>query len=588
MPRISESTINEILSKIDIVDLVSEQVALSKKGKSYFGLCPFHSENTPSFSVEPNRKIFNCFSCGEKGNAITFLQKTKNLSFVEAVDALAERTNVQLDIDTYQKEDPNKPYYTINQEALNFYKMFLNSTKEGKTARSYLKQRDITEEMIDYFDLGLAPNAYDVLTKTLTKKDILHADLFDLGLIKQNDKDEFYDLFRERIMIPIKDEKNNTVAFSGRIYTNKDNAPKYINSPQTKVFTKSDVLYNLNNAIKHIKQNNRAILYEGYMDVFASYKADLKEAVASMGTSLTRNQVSLIKRYTDNIVICYDGDPPGIEAAGRAIKLCKSVNLSIKVVVLPDKLDPDDYIEKHGKKALNTYIENNWLDPIEFNYQKENMDIDFSKMLDIERFKKTIFDLIKNTSHSIIERYIQKLATDTGISVESIKQDFSQYTKRNYKNITRPQVVTIEIEDKYKQAEMKLINYFIKNKKYIVNYHNEFEEMFFIDQRVYELKNKIEEYYLEMGDDVDSLVDVDPKAYFDDAQLNFYNIKIKNHHQVELYDEEYQDFIDVLKKYIINVKITDYEKEIQLSTSNTEKIKLAEYRDLLLKEDKHG
>ena len=198
MAKISDAVISEILSKTDIVDLISEKVSLSKKGKSYFGLCPFHNEKTPSFSVEPERKIFNCFSCGEKGNAIGFLQKTENLSFVEAVENLADRANVSIDFSKYKKDNPNKKLLEINQAASDFYKLYLNSTKHGVVAKEYLKNRGISDEVIDKFDIGLSPNDFDLLYKTLTEKGNLVSDLHDLGLVKQGKEENFYDLFRER------------------------------------------------------------------------------------------------------------------------------------------------------------------------------------------------------------------------------------------------------------------------------------------------------------------------------------------------------------------------------------------------------
>ena len=291
MPRISEETIQEILEKTDIVDVIGETVTLSKQGKSYFGLCPFHSEKTASASAAPERKNYNCFSCGEKGNAITFLQKTGNLSFVEAVEELAYRANMNLDFTAFKQENPYSRLYTINQDALNFYKLYLSNTKQGQTAKEYLHNRGLSNDILQEFELGLAPNEYSLLTKTLTAKGTLVSDLYDFGLVKQSQNDSFYDLFRERIIFPIHDEHGNVVAFSGRTYLEGDTSAKYINSPQTKLFTKSNIVYNLHKAINEIKKTNRVVLFEGYMDVIAAYRANVKDAVASMGTSLTKEQV---------------------------------------------------------------------------------------------------------------------------------------------------------------------------------------------------------------------------------------------------------------------------------------------------------
>jgi DNA primase len=588
MPKISEEVINDIIAKTDIVDIIGEQVALSKKGKSYFGLCPFHSEKTPSFSVEPERKIYNCFSCGEKGNPITFLQKTKNLSFVEAVEVLADKANVNIDITKYKKENPYQKLYNINQEAMQFYRLYLSNTKDGIKAQEYLKNRDISDEIIQKFDLGLAPSEYDLLTKTLTNKGVLESDLFDLGLIKQNNNDVFYDLFRKRIIFPIKDDKNQVVAFSGRIYEQSENQPKYINSPQTKVFTKSHVLYNLNNAVQAIKNNDRVVLFEGYMDVIAAYRAGIKESVASMGTSLTQDQVKLMKKYTNNVTICYDGDAAGIEATSRAINMFRNENMDVQIVVLPDALDPDDYIGKYSEEALSKFINEKWLDPIAFEYYKNNLDIDFTKMLDIERFKKMVFDLIKNTSHTIIESYIEKLSKDTNLSIESIRQDFEQYTKRNIRNITARKIQNIGIDNKYVVAERKLINYFIDDVKYLTRFNKEMGDIFYIDERVRDIKHIIEDlYYFREDKSKTSIVIEEFNHALSDEQLQFFEKRIM-YKSLELDIAEFRDFLSVMNKYIQKIQKDQWNEQIKVAPTIEEKIKLAEYRDNIIKEEHYG
>ncbi len=590
MQRISEEVIKEVLQKTDIVDIISEKVSLSKKGKSYFGLCPFHNEKTPSFSVEPERKIYTCFSCGEKGNAITFKQKTENITFVEAVEDLAIKANISLDLSSVRRENPNKKYFDINNDALNFYKLFLSSTKQGVIARKYLAKRGITDEVINTFNIGLSSTGFDVLYKTLTEKGILVSDLFDLGLVKQSKKESFYDLFRERIIFPIIDERSNVVGFSGRSYLEADkDSPKYINSPQTKVFTKSRVLYNLNNALNEIKKNDRVVLFEGYMDVIAAYRANVKESVASMGTSLTTEQVKLIKRYTNNVTICYDGDPAGIEATSRAIRLFENERMEVKIILLPDNLDPDDYLTKYSTAELNTYINENWIDKIEFSYLKNNMNIDFSKMLDIEHFKKTIFDLIKNTSNTIIESYIKRLSSDINISLESVRQDFYQYTKRNIQNIGGRAKRTIPIESKYLVAERRLISYFISDIKFVLKFNVEFGEIFYINSTSRDIKHLIEDqHYKNLENNVNSDInEEDLIEILSQDQLHFYNTKVKNK-MIELFDKEYDDLLSTIQDYINSLLQEEIEEKIKNAPTNTEKIELAKYRDVYIKEVQHG
>ena len=590
MPKISKKLIKEVLEKTDIVALISEKVSLSKKGKSYFGLCPFHNEKTPSFSVEPERKIYTCFSCGEKGNAITFKQKTENISFVEAVEDLARKANINLDFSTYKKENPYKKYYDINDDALNLYKLYLSSTKQGSIAKDYLTKRGITTNVINAFNIGLSPNEFDVLYKTLTDKGILVSDLHDLGLVKQGKTKSFYDLFRERIIFPILDEKGNIIGFSGRTYLPTDKtSPKYINSPQTIIFTKSKVLYNLNNALNEIKKNNRVVLFEGYMDVIAAYRADIKESVASMGTSLTIEQVKLMKKYTNNVIICYDGDTAGIEATTRAIRLFENEQMQVKIILLPNNLDPDDYLKKYSASKLKEFINNNWIDKIEFSYLKNNMSIDFSKMIDIERFKKIIFDLIKNTSNTIIESYIKRLASDINVTVESVKQDFYQYTKKNIQTINSRSKRVIPIDSKYLFAERRLISYFLSNIKYILKFNAEFGEVFSINLMSRDIRHVIEEaHYKNLENNKNSEISEDElSTILNQDQLHFYNTKVKNK-MIELFDKEYEDLINTIQDYLkLQVRL-DLEEQIKEAVTIEEKIRLAKYRDVEFKEAKHG
>ena len=528
MPRVSDTLIEEVLHKTDLVDLVSEKVSLSKKGKSYFGLCPFHHEKTASFSVEPERGIYNCFSCGEKGNAITFKQKTENLSFMEALEDLANRAHIDFNFAAYKKENPNKKYYEINLDAKNFYKLYLSNTKQGQIAKEYLKKRGITDDIIQFFDLGLSPNEFDLLHKTLTSKGMLVTDLHDLGLVKESNNDRFYDLFRERIIFPIHNEKGNVVAFSGRTYQEGDDSAKYINSPQTKVFTKSNILYNLHNVINEVKKIDRITLFEGYVDVIAAHRAGIYDGVASMGTSLTKEQVRIIKHYTNNVTICYDGDSAGKEATARAIKLLQAENMAIKVVTLPDRMDPDDYITEYGDKALKEFINNHWQDTFEYQYTSNMANLDFTKMLDLERFKKTVFEMISNSSNSVIEKYILELSKDTKISVDSIKQDFNQYAKKDVSHMRRNYSQKVEMESKFVFAERRMINYFLIDSMYLQKYRQELGPVFFVKSDVGVLVEMIEELYIDFPQAEEQTVDIKEQfiSKLNEAQKMFFFEKV--------------------------------------------------------------
>lgn len=595
MAKISEEKINEILNKTDIVDIIGEKVTLQKKGKSYFGLCPFHNEKTPSFSVEPDRKIYNCFSCGEKGNAITFLQKTSNLSFIEAIEELADRANVAIDLSNLKVENPNQRLYSINEDALNFYKLYLSSTKQGSIAKKYLEDRGIPNDIISDFDFGLAPSEFDLLTKTLTSKGILVSDLYDLGLSKQSKKETFYDLFRDRIIFPIKDERGNTVAFSGRVYLekDKDNA-KYINSPQTKVFTKSNVLYNIHNAINHIKMNNRVVLFEGFMDVIAAYRSGIKESVASMGTSLTKEQVRLMKKYTNNVVICYDGDNPGIEATSRAIKLFKSEQMQVLVVNLEDGLDPDDYIKKYSEDKLRDYINNHSIDTTRFAYNMYLKSTNLDQMLDIEMFKKNVFDLLKGQSHTSIDVYLQKISQDINLSEISVRQDFEQYNRNsNYRDNRKgnyQQISKSHISDKFRNAEKSIINYFISDYRFVEDFNSNFDVLFFISEKARDIKIAIEDlYFYDDFKETKHITMDDLKEALNEDELQYYLNEVKYKNNIALSDAEYMDFKEVLHQYFsVELQLRQIEQEMITASTNGEKIKLAQKRDTMLRTQKGG
>ena len=589
MPKLSDAFIQEVLDKTDIIDIISEKVTLSKKGKSYFGLCPFHNEKTPSFSVEPDRKIYNCFSCGEKGNAVTFLQKTNNISFIEAIEDLAIRANVDMDFTEFKTEHKDKRLFEINEAANTFYKLYLNSTKSGLEAKQYLKERGIKEQIMKYFELGLASNEFDLLHKTLTNQDFLVSDLHDLGLVKKSQTERFYDLFRERIIFPIKDEHGNTVAFSGRTYKQEDDSAKYINSPQTKIFTKSNVLYNLHNAINDIKKNDRVMLFEGYMDVIAAYRANIKESVASMGTSLTKEQIRLLKKYTNNVYICYDGDAPGIEAAGRAVKMAKDERMSVRIVILPNNQDPDDYIKQHGSEALLHYIETAWIDPLEFDYKSKHINIDFTKMLDIEQFKKNIFDMIKDSSNTVIDTYLKRISEDTKLSLESIRQDFSQYTNRSIKRTNFIPKKSIKVTDKYTYAERRLMSYYLDDRKYLFNYNRIFDEVFYVNGEIGQLKYILEEIYLD--NDIKILNQAEIKQSFleslTEAQYDLFMSQCENRY-LQLSVKEYDDCITAMEDYQKKLWYDHIDAQIANADTIKEKIRLQELKLKRLKEDQYG
>ncbi len=466
MARISQRTIDLIKDTADIVDVVSEFVPLQAAGKNMKGLCPFHSEKTPSFFVSKERQIFNCFGCGKKGNAIVFIQEYKNYSFMEALKFLADKYNIELELDDNQlPERSNENLFKANEKALEFFSLNLLNIESGKPAADYLLSRGLTFETIEEFELGFSPNKNTALLDHL-KKDFQALDLMNAGLVNRNQDGNFYDLFRSRIMFPIRDERNKVIAFSGRVFGDSSNPAKYVNTPYTEIFSKGQTLYNLYHALPYARQSKRIVLMEGYMDVIKASMAGIKEAVCSMGTQLTIDQALIIKKHTDDVIICYDGDDPGREAAYKAIKILEKAKLNVKVVVLPNNMDPDEYITKHDD--FIDYLENNQLDQYEFVYRMIIENKNLSVPSDIEVAKNKLFDFFGKTSGMIREIYLKRFAIETGGNYNTVLADYHQsridekimidqkvkLTRIHHQKIEKP---------RYLVAEKTVLNYYLQS-----------------------------------------------------------------------------------------------------------------------------
>jgi len=336
----SKEDIGNIKTHIDIVAIVSEYVTLKRKGKSYWGLCPFHEEKTPSFQVDPARQMYKCFGCGAGGDVINFIMEIKGLSFYDALKELAGSAGIPLHQDKgdRNRSSQKKAYYEANRFAAKFYSEVLFST-EGKSALKYLKDRGIAEDTIKEFSLGYAPDSWDSLVNLLKKKGGQMTIAAKSGLIAENKSGTYYDRFRNRIIFPIIDLGGEVIGFGGRIMGSGE--PKYLNTPETLVFEKRKVLYNLDRAKNHIRTEGATIV-EGYMDVISLYNAGFKTAVATLGTSLTEDHIRLLKRFTDKTRLVFDGDKAGKAAMTRAIEPFLKTDIIPEVVVLPEGKDPDD------------------------------------------------------------------------------------------------------------------------------------------------------------------------------------------------------------------------------------------------------
>lgn len=475
--QIPEETIEEVRKANDIVDVIGEYVQLKKQGKNYFGLCPFHGEKTPSFSVTQEKQIFHCFGCGKGGNVVTFLMEMEKFSFFEAMEHLADRSGIALPKTSINEEST---FSSENQSVLSAYEWLtklyhhlLRFTKDGKEGYHYFKERGISEETADLFQLGFAPNDNDFTAEFLRKKGFHQQILAKAGLVLLQEDNKVTDRFRGRVIFPIRNHLGKTIAFGGRTISNRE--PKYLNSSESELFQKGKLLYNFDLAKKHIRKASEAVLFEGYMDVISAYQAGVKNAIATLGTSLTSNQAKLLKRYVDTVTICYDGDDAGIEATFKATTILRETGCRVKIARLQDGMDPDDYITKYGDvafqndviKASETYI-SFYMRYIKRSY---NLSLENDRFQYIDTILK---ELIMIDSSVEREYYLKELSNEYNISIDTLKQEMLSHRKevgpnkdkreeKRYTNKVNNGYQAKKLLPAFQNAEKRLIAYMLKD-----------------------------------------------------------------------------------------------------------------------------
>ncbi len=396
MTTFNNREIREISERLDIVDIVGETVKLSRKGNRYWGLCPFHAEKTPSFSVTPERNMFYCFGCHAGGDIFSFVMKRDGVDFKEALEMLAAKAGINLVSTSGGKDQEHKKkVIEVNQAAAEFYHQMLLS-QQGSKALKYLEQRGIKQETVSTYKLGYAPEQWNTLEEYLLRKGFSKEYVKLSGLIKRNEnRNSYYDQFRKRLMFPIFQYNGDILGFGGRVLD--DTLPKYINTPETEIYSKRQVLYGLYQARQAIRSTNQAVLLEGYMDCIKLQQAGINNCIASLGTALTKEQANLLSRYTENVLILYDGDEAGQRETMRAIDILAEEALKVQVVTLPAGKDPDEFLEINGKEEFLQYIQNNKLSYIEF---KINRYLKDEKTLNLEA-KVKIVNSIKNDINNL-------------------------------------------------------------------------------------------------------------------------------------------------------------------------------------------
>lgn len=461
--RVPEEVIEQIRSTADIVDIVGEYVQLTKRGRNWFGLCPFHGESTPSFSVTSDKQIFHCFGCGAGGNVITFLMDIENITFQEALSRLGSRAGIDVDVNIPSESGPapskgDHQLILMHEFAAEMYHHILLNTEEGQVALDYLENRGFTSEMIEKYRIGWSLPEWNYMATALQRKGFSAEELASSGLAIQREQGNgYFDRFRGRIMFPIMNENGKTIAFSGRILENTKQEAKYMNSPESPIFQKSQVLYNVHSARSAIRKNRKIVLFEGFMDVIAAGKAGVENALATMGTSLTSQHIRQMKRFAQDVVICFDGDDAGWEAAKRAAIALNGENFKVEVAVLPGTMDPDDFVRENGSEAFKEQIIGKPHAFIAFAMMHARRNKNFQFENDLLQYIQEVLQLLAGRS-SPIERdlYIKQLSAETGLSEEAILQ---QYRKLENKSIERSRPQQPAAEKPAKQVQKRVTSF---------------------------------------------------------------------------------------------------------------------------------
>ncbi|MCG0554803.1 DNA primase [Lactiplantibacillus plantarum] len=428
--RIPEEKVEQVRSAVNIADFIGQYVQLKKAGKNLFGLCPFHEERTPSFSVNEQKQIFHCFSCGRGGNVFSFIMDLENLSFPEAVVKVADFGHIDLPASYTAQSQPAAPKDQQQADLLKLYadsaKMYqhiLVNTELGEPALKYLHERGLDDETIKTFGIGYAP-ANQLLLDFFKEHQTDYQLLRQSGLFIENQAGDLRDRFVDRVLFPIKDASGRVIAFSGRILKKSPNEPKYLNSPETKLFNKRSVLFNFDLARGPIRQQKSVVLFEGFMDVIAAYRSGIQNGVASMGTSLTDEQIYMLERVTDTLYVCYDSDMPGQKATDRALKLLGgNSRLNLGVIQMPDGMDPDEYLRAQGQEKFVQVFEDGKQTPTAFEMQYLKHDLNLQNTPDQLTYLQAVLQQLAQLSSSVEQDlYLNQLVAEFDLDKDDLKQ----------------------------------------------------------------------------------------------------------------------------------------------------------------------
>lgn len=546
-----DNIVEEVRKKTDIVDLISEYIPLIKKGKNYFGVCPFHDDSNPSMSVSREKQIYKCFSCGASGNIYNFLMDYEHIDFKEALSKLSSKLGINIDSNNIKVNTKFDKFYEIYDITNKLYQNNLLSEK-GSSARNYLKSRNIGIEEIKKFNIGLSFSNNQIVKQLEKKYNLL--DLEDIGLISSN-----HDIFQNRIMFPLMNLENKIVAFSGRVYDTNTKDAKYINTKETNIFKKGEILYNYYSSKEEVRVKKYLILVEGFMDVIRLSTIGIKNVVATMGTSITANQMKLLKRLSNNIYLCFDGDDPGkLANINNGEELIKH-DINIKVISLDNDEDPDSYVLKNGKEKFENLIENaKSYQEYYMEYQKDT--ISSSDIKEVTEYINKVLEKLQYNNNEIEkELVLKKLAKDFDISYNTLENRLKDYSLKRNTNLEKKEP---------KKEESKIVNkYYIASRDLIIGmlYDNKVIDIY-KNYNIQMINNKFDAILNEILYRYDVYGSVEVAEIFDEFISNdeireFFKTLITNE---EVYSDDYYiDCIKSINECVTNQKIKYLQKMIE-------------------------
>ncbi len=563
----NQSVIDEVRLHSDIVDVISSYIPLTQKGKNYFGVCPFHDDQNPSMSVSKDLQIYKCFACGASGNVFNFVMDYEHVTFREALNILGERAGIKVS-GNFDKgnNSKNEPYYKVLDLALKFYQNNINTTY-GKKAKEYLYGRGITEEIIKEFGIGLSLKKNDTLTKLLEEKGYSIKVLNDLGLSSNTN-----DTYINRIMFPLHDLNGRCIGFSGRIYNNED-TNKYLNTKETPIFKKGELIYNYHIARDAARTKKYVIVMEGFMDVIRASTIGYKNVVALMGTAMTKEQANLIKRLSNDIILCFDGDDAGLHADLVNGEALTKLGLNPKVIVLSDNEDPDTYILKNGKSAFDRLVKNAipWSD---YKIDSLKKNVNMKSDLEVANYINNVIKEASIITDEIRKEIILKnLAKEFDLEYNTLEKRLSEYKNKEEVKETKP-VIQKETKKvtKYNKASMAIIYYMLKDANVIDLYEEEELILPTEDERL--LANEIS-YYYEQNENLnvaDIITYLGDKKDLIDLLTDILSMDYKDNPT----EEELMEYVGVVKKYRLDMEAKRLKKLLEEEPDALEKAKIAE------------